>query len=164
MKHMKNINQQLQAYKKELQKGDIQIAYGTLVKYVANLSTIFSKKMSLKYAFGGVFQGYMDYTYFYFTNDFLKKNKLKFGLVLNHFEMRFELWLLGATKPVQKKYWEALKTSKWNDRKEMPQYAILEVILVDNPDFSNLEMLTKNIESNLIQISGEIMDECKNII
>ena len=40
-----------------------------------------------------IVKGYMDYTYFYFTNDYLKNQKLKLGLVLNHKEMRFEIWL-----------------------------------------------------------------------
>lgn len=94
----------------------------------------FIKRLSDEYSFAGILHGYMDYTYFYYSNDFLKSKNLKFGLVLNHLEMRFEIWLLGNTIPIQKKYWELLKTTKWNQgNTEMPKYSISETILVEDP-------------------------------
>lgn len=106
----------------------------------------------------------MDYTYFYYSNDYLKSKKLKLGLVLNHLEMRFEVWLLGNTISNQKKYWELLKTAKWNKGKtEMPRYSILEAILVENPDFNDLNALTELIETKMIKVSDEILDYLKKL-
>ena len=123
------------------------------------LRTDLMKSLSDQYSFAGILHGYMDYTYFYYSNDFLKSKKLKLGLVLNHFEMRFEVWLLGNTLPNQKKYWELLKTTKWNmDKREMPKYSILEITLVENPDFNNLDSLSEQIETKMIQTSNEILD------
>ncbi len=102
----------------------------------------------------------MDYTYFYYSNDFLKKRKLKFGLILNHTKIRFEIWLLGQTVSVQEKYWTHFKTTKWNKGKTTkPQYSILENIIIENPDFNNLEKLSQKIEKMLVLVSREIIKE-----
>jgi hypothetical protein len=150
---MKNLNHYVSIYKAQLDKGDILIAYNQLVKFVMKLRIDFIKSLSEQYSFTGILHGYMDYTYFYYSNDFLKgkKKKLKLGLVLNHSEMRFEIWLLGNTISIQKKYWDLLKESKWNkDRKEMPKYSILEAVIENKPDFDNLPLLSEKIEKELI--------------
>ncbi len=161
---MKNLNKYVSIYQDQLKKGDILIAYNELVKFVMNLRTEFIKILSDQYSFAGILHGYLDFTYFYYSNDFLKRKKLKFGLVLNYMEMRFELWLLGNTKPIQQKYWELLKNTKWNKNKtEMPKYSILESIIVENPDFDNLDKLTEQIETEMIKASDEILDYLKTL-
>ena len=161
---MKDLNKYVSLYKEQLKKGDILIAYNELVKFVMKLRTDLMKSLSDQYSFAGILHGYMDYTYFYYSNDFLKSKKLKFGLVLNHLEMRFELWLLGGTLPVQKEYWELSKNTTWNkNRTEMPQYSILEAPLVDNPDFNNLDALAEQIEAQMVKVSVEILDYLKGI-
>jgi len=160
---MKNLNEIVAVYQEELRKGDILIAYNELVKFVMNTRTELVKKLENQYSFAKILHGYMDYTYFYYTNDFLKSKKLKFGLVLNHLEMRFEVWLLGNTIPIQKEYWSLLKSTKWNkDKTEMPQYSILEAVIIDNPDFNNLELLSQKIHKNIVQVTDEIIDILKN--
>ncbi len=161
---MKDLNTSVEKYKEELKKGDIQEAYVSLVKYVTSLSTAFSKSLSSKYSFGNLFQGYMDYTYFYYSNDFLRKRKLKMGLVLNHQKMQFEIWLLGQTKPIQEKYWSFFKETKWNkDRETKPQYSILEAVIVSNPNFNDLNKLTNKIEKQIVSVTEEILQEIKSI-
>ncbi len=157
--NMKNLNHYVAIYKEQLNKGDILIAYNELVKFIMNLRVDFIKRLSKHYSFSGILHGYMDYTYFYYTNDFLKSKKLKLGLVLNHVEMRFEIWLLGNTKAVQKKYWNLLKESKWNkDKIEMPKYSVLEVIIEGQPDFDELPLLSQNIEKKMMEVSDEIIN------
>ncbi|WP_100612169.1 DUF7000 family protein [Confluentibacter lentus] len=159
---MKELNYYVDAYKEQLKKGDIQEAYTALVKYVTRLGTTLSKNVSESYSFGSLFQGYMDYTYFYYSNDFLKTRKLKMGLVLNHSKMQFEVWLLGQTIPIQETYWQYFKTTKWNaHRTTKPQYAILETVIIENPNFNDLEMLSKQIEDNLVLVSQEIILDIK---
>ncbi len=156
---MEDLNKYVSIYKEQLEKGHILIAYNELVKFVMKLRTDFIKSLSDQYSFAGILHGYMDYTYFYYSNDFLKSKKLKLGLVLNHVEMRFEVWLLGNTISNQKKYWELLKGTKWNkDKTEMPKYSILETTLVDDPDFNNLNSLSERIETKMIQVSDEILN------
>lgn len=161
---MENLNKYVSIYKEQLNKGDILIAYNELVKFVMKLRTVFIKNLCDQYTFTGILHGYMDYTYFYYSNDFLKSKNLKLGLVLNHMEMRFEVWLLGNTKPIQKKYWELLKRTKWNkDKTVMPKYSILEAPLVENPDFNNLNALTKEIENGMIKVSDDILGYLKTL-
>jgi len=161
---MENLNKYISIYQNQLKKGAIIIAYNELLKFVVSLRTKFIKTFSNQYSFGGILHGYLDYTYFYYSNDFLKNKKLKFGLVLNHVEMRFEIWLLGNTIPIQKKYWELLKNTKWNQEKEkMPKYSILETVLAKNLDFNNLEKLTKQIKTEMIKVSDEILDHLKTL-
>ncbi|CAM4135860.1 MULTISPECIES: DUF7000 family protein [Flavobacterium] len=161
---MKNLNKYVSAYQDQLKKGDILIAYNELVKFVMKLRTEFIKTLSDQYSFAGVLHGYMDYTYFYYSNDFLKTKKLKFGLVLNHLEMRFDVWLLGNTKPIQEKYWKLSKNTKWNkDKDEMPEYAILETTLVENPDFNDLDKLAERIEVQMIKSSDEILNYIRTL-
>lgn len=159
---MKDFNHYVDKYKDQLDKGDIQEAYVGLVKYVTRLGTTLSKNLSEHYSFGSLFQEYMDYTYFYYTNDFLKQRKLKMGLVLNHSKMQFEIWLLGQTIPIQEKYWEYLKSTKWNKhRMTRPQYSILETTLIEKPDFNDLDKLTRQIEEKLVLVTNEILQDIK---
>lgn len=159
-----DLNHYVAIYKEQLQKGEILIAYNELVKFVQKLRANFLKSLSESYKFTGILHGYLDYTYFYYTNEFLKSKKLKLGLVLNHVEMQFEVWLLGNTKDVQEHYWELLKTSKWNKNKtEMPKYSVLEAVIERNPNFDELELLAKNIEEKVIEFSEEIIQEVKNL-
>ncbi len=161
---MKNLNHYIAIYKEQLDKGDILIAYNQLVKFMMKLRINFIKSLSKQYSFTSILHGYMDFTYFYYSNDFLKSKKLKLGLVLNHSEMRFEIWLLGNTINIQKRYWDLLKESKWNnDKKEMPKYSILEAIIENNPDFDNLLSLSEKIERKLIEQSEEIINVIKKV-
>ena len=155
---MEDFNAYVAIYKEQLQKGDILIAYNGLVKFVMQLRTNCIKELPNTYVFGGILHGYLDYTYFYFTNSFLKSKKLKLGLVLNHMDMRFEVWLLGNTLPIQKKYWELLKDSEWGKQtKEMPTYAILEIPIVTSPDFNQPKALMKHIQDRMLIISEEVI-------
>lgn len=161
---MENLNKYISIYKEQLKKGDLLIAYNELVKFVMKLRTDFIKNLSDHYSFTGILHGYLDFTYFYYSNDFLKSKKLKFGLILNHVEMRFEVWLLGNTKPIQQKYWKLSKNTKWNkDKTEMPKYSILESIIVKDPDFDNLDKLIEQIETQMIKASDEILDYLKTL-
>lgn len=160
---MKNFSEYVAVYKEQLQKEDIQKAYKGLVKYVMVLKSHFSKELSDKFLFGNISPGYMDFTYFPFFNDFLREQKLRFGIVLNHKKVRFELWLMGQNIEIQRNYWNLLKTSQWNKEQiAMPKYSVLEVILVENPDFNELDILTSKIEQEAIILVHEIIDYIKH--
>lgn len=95
-----DIQKSLDIYKEQLSYGFIQTAYIILTKYVAELKGKFPKN----YSTSNIGFGYLDYTYFYFTNDYVKNKNLKFALVLNHEKMCFELWLCARTTDIQKQY------------------------------------------------------------
>ena len=144
-------------YRVALQNPHIQQAYEGFMKYVMNLKSYAQNEYFDRYSFGNVSPGYMDYTYFPFFNEFLRTKKLRFGIVLNHKALRFELWLMGQNAEIQKKYWEILKTTPWNKGVEMmPKYSVLEAILVESPDFNDLNTLTKEIISKAITTAEEV--------
>lgn len=70
--------------------------------FMNQLQREFDKRMENIFIVKKVLNGYLDYTYFYFENDFLKERNLKLAIVLNHQKMCFEIWLIGTTKKVQK--------------------------------------------------------------
>lgn len=96
----RNTNECLKIYQEQLNKGEIQYAYRTLMKYMSELKVKFPKQ----YTTGNISFGYLDYTYFPFSNSYLKEHKLRFGIVLNHQKMQFELWLMGQNAMIQKHY------------------------------------------------------------
>lgn len=150
-----DIQKSLDIYKEQLSYGYIRTAYLTLTKYVAELKT----KFSIQYKTGNISFGYLDYTYFPFFNQYLREQKLRFGVVLNHEKLQFELWLMGQNADVQRKYWEILKNSVWNKkRKEMPEYSILEVVLENQIDFNNKANMTKNILDRSVSFALEIQE------
>ena len=160
----KNINFFVSAYQEQIRKGDIQKTYDFLLKYVMQLKASIEKQLSKEYSFGNVSPGYLDFSYFSFYNDYLRNKKLRFGIVLNHSEMRFELWLLGQNKKIQDKYWNILKASPWNrGRTAKSQYAELEIVLVDNPDFENIDTLTVDIIDRAVEEANKVIAYLKKL-
>jgi hypothetical protein len=85
----------------------------------------------------------MAMTYFAFTSDPWKCEKLKIAIVFVHEGFRFEVWISGASRKAQAKYWKLIKDSKWT-KYRIPSTTkgvdyILKDVLVDNPDFSDLD-------------------------
>lgn len=158
----KTLNEYVSIYKTQLGKGDIQKAYTGLVKYILHLKSYLSKRMGKQFTFGNVSPEYMDYTYFPFFDESLRNKELRFGIVLNHTEIRFELWLMGQNAKIQRKYWDILKATKWNkDQILMPKYSVLEAVLIENPDFNDPDTLSLNIEEKVNHITGEIIQFLK---
>ncbi len=146
-----------------LANGEIQATYQSLVSILQTLRTEFSKKYKGTYTVASVSHGYLDFTYFYLQNDYLKKNKLKYAIVLNHQKAGFELWLLGQTKDVQERYWNKLKHLKWVDEHSMPEYSVFEIPLLENPNFDDAGKLTDRIHAAFASLSQEIFDELKAV-
>lgn len=157
----KNINSQIPAYKKVFASGEIQKTYQNLVGIVQSLRAEFHKGYKDEFSVANVLHGYIDFTYFYLQNEYLKKYKLKLAIVLNHKEARFELWLLGQTKDVQVSFWEKLKDEKWVNEDSMPEWSIFEIVMLANPNFDNAEELSKSIHSSFTELAHEIFDVLK---
>ena len=157
-----SLNTLVSAYKKVLADGSVQNTYQRLVGVVQNLRTHFSKVFKDQYSVAAVLHGYIDFTYFYLQDAYLKSKKLKLALVLNHQEVRFELWLLGQTKNIQVQYWEMLKNIDWVNEQQMPQWSIFEIPLLDNPDFDNLEKLTETITQRFETLAQDVANVLKH--
>ncbi|MFZ6801344.1 DUF7000 family protein [Undibacterium sp. Di24W] len=155
---VKSLNARISAYKEAFASGEIQRTYQNLVGIVQNLRTDFSKTYVGEYTVANVLHGYIDFTYFYLQNDYLKKYKLKLAIVLNHHQVHFELWLLGQTKEVQIAYWDKLKGAKWVNENSMPEWAIFEIVMLAKPDFDDPEKLSESIHSSFSVLTKDIFD------
>ena len=157
---MESLNEYIKEYKKQLEKGVIQKAYKGLMEYIMGLRTHLKSKYPDSFVSSNIYYGYMDMTYFSFTPKALIDRKLKIAIVFLYESFRFEIWLAGANKQVQEKYWELIKKSGWNKYRVAPTTqgfdSIIEYIAVDNPDFGDLDTLTERIESGALKFIEDI--------
>ena len=157
---MASFHKSMNEYRKQLEKGVIKEAYRGLMEYVMDLRSYFKNKYPDYYVSGSIYQGYMDMTYFAFFPESLKRRKLKIGIVFIHDTATFQVWLIGYNKKVQTKYWKMIKDSKWNKYRSPSTTkgsdSIIEYVLVDNPDFNDLDALTKQIEQVTLKFIRDV--------
>ena len=102
----------VEALRAQLKMGQIQKGYKNILDYLLYLQSYLKKKYS-EYNFPGSFyHGYLDMSYFAFIPPSLKDKNLKIAMVFNYEAFRFEIWLCGYNKRIQKKYWEHFKNRK----------------------------------------------------
>jgi len=159
--NMESLPDLINEYRKQLEKGVIQRAYQGLMKYIMDLRMHFSKNFP-DFTPGNIYHGYMDMIYFPIFPRSFKSRKLKIAVVFNYDQFRFEVWLAGYNKQVQKEYWNLFKESNWN-KYRIPAAtkgvdSIIEYTLADTPDFSDLDGLTKQIEKGTLDFINDIED------
>ncbi len=157
---MSSFHESIGEYKRQLEKGSIQRAYRGLMDYMMGLRSYFENKYPDYSVSGSIYFGYMDMTYFSFFPKSLKLRGLKVGIVFVHSTFRFEVWLFGYNKSVQEKYWKLLRESGWNKYRIPPTTkgvdSILEGLLVENPNFKDLDALTGQIESGTLNFIEDV--------
>jgi hypothetical protein len=157
---MKSLQENMIEYKKQLEKGVIQKAYQGLMEYMMNLKNHFTNKYPDFSVPGSIYYGYMDMTYFSILPKSLKDRDLKIAIVFLYDAFRFEIWLSGKNKQVLAKYWKIIKESNCDKYKIVAPAkgvdSIVEHILIDNPDFSDLEILTKQIDDGTLKFIQDI--------
>jgi len=158
---MTSLKEHMSEYRKQLEKGHVQEAYRVLMIYMMDLRTYLKNKYPECYV-SGIYQGYMDMSYFSFTPDILKSLKLKIAVVFVYDDFKFEVWLAGSNKNVQKEYWE-LFTEKKLEKYHIPSSikgkdSIVENVLVENPDFGDLNILTREIEKGTLKFMEDMVE------
>lgn len=157
---MESFQETMMEYRKQLEKGAIPRAYRGLMEYIMDLKTYFKNKYPDYFVSGSIYYGFMDMTYFSFFPNSLKDRNLKIAIVFIHETFRFEVWLAGFNKQVQTQTWKLFKESGWNRHHIVPTTkgvdSIVECVLVDNPDFGDLDALTKQIESGTLNFIEDI--------
>jgi len=156
---MESLQGYIEEYRNQLERGIIQKAYQGLMDYVMDLRMHFSKKYP-DFAPGYIYQGYMDMTYFPIFPVELKSRKLKIAIVLIHEKIRFEIWLAAQNKQIQSEYRKLFQEFDWTKYRipaaEKGVDSIVEYTLADNPDFGDLNALTKQIEKGTSAFISEI--------
>jgi hypothetical protein len=157
---MKSLQENMIEYRKQLEKGAIQRAYQGLMQYMTSLKNHFNNKYPDYSVSGSIYYGYMDMTYFSVFPRSLKERDLKIAIVFVYDSFRFEVWLSGRNQKVLAKYWKIFTESGWDRYKIAPQGkwadSVLEHILVDNPDFSDLEALTRQIDQETLKFINDV--------
>lgn len=157
---MGSFHEYIHEYKQQLAKGSIQKAYKGLMEYIMTLRTDLSSRYPDYFVSGSIYAGTMDMTYFSFSPQSLVQRKLKIAIVFNYGDFRFEAWLSGANKQVQFQFWKIIKDSGWSQYRIVPGIqgfdSIIETVLVDDPDFQDLNALTQQIERRTLTFIEDI--------
>lgn len=151
---MKSFQENMIEYRTQLEKGVISNAYRGLMDYIIDLKSHLKNKYPDYFVSGSIYYGYMDMTYFSFFPKTLKDRNLKIAIVFIHETCQFEAWLAGSNRQIQDKYWQLIKESGWDKYRIVTPGtgvdSILELVLVSNPDFSDLPRLSDQIEQQTL--------------
>ena len=156
---MHSIRKDMKAFRSQLEKGSIQRAYRALLSYMMGLRTFFKNHLAGA-TVSGLYQGTLDMTYFALFPPALKERNLKIAIVFTYDAFRFEAWLAGGNRTVQRQYWALFKDSPW------PEYrlvtpgkgidSILECDLVTEFDLDDPEALTASIEKATVAFIDDV--------
>ena len=152
----------MKEFKKQLESGDIIKAYQGLMVYFRELRTHFKDKYTAYSIPGNIYYGYMDMTYFAILPESLKQRKLKIAIVFVYDAFRFEVWLSGMNRKVQVQYNKLIEETGWDKYHLTPnpgsEDSILDQVLVEDPDFSDLDLLTEKIDSGTLKFINDVED------
>ena len=147
---MHSIRKDMQEFQGQLRSGAIQRAYRALLSYMMELRIHFKNKYPDS-SVSALYQGYMDMTYFAVSPPSLKQRGLKIAIVFNYEAFRFEAWLSGRNRSVNRKYWETFKDRKWPAYRVVTPAkgvdSIVECDLAQGFDLSDSDALTASIET-----------------
>ena len=156
---MHSIHEDMEELRGQLRKGSIQKAYRALLSYMTELRMHFANKYGDS-AISGLYQGYMDMTYFALFPPSLKRLDLKVAIVFNYEAFRFEAWLAARNRKVQRQYWELFKDSDWVEYRVVTPAtgidSILECDLAKGFDLGDPDTLTSNIETATVAFIDKI--------
>lgn len=154
------LNHYINEYRKQVEKGEIKIAYQAIMEFMSGLKIYLRKKHPGHFVSGSLYYGLMDMTYFSFTSPVLKKMQLKTAVVFVHEKTGIEIWLAGVNKEVQKRYWEILRNNA-PEAYNVPSSIkgvdfIIEYDVANSPDFDNQAELMVRIEKGLITFERDM--------
>lgn len=133
-----NFNKQyLETYKNLLDTTELQRGYQEFIKLFRFLRIELAKELSDFSFAGNIVENAMDYSYFQFTNKYLKAKGIKIVVAFIHKDFCFEIWVSGYNREIQCDYYEKLKNNP------------LKYCLNDNPsrvDYILKSEIDKNIE------------------
>ena len=156
---MHSLVEDIRDFRGQLEKGSIQKAYRALISYMMSLRTHFKNKCE-GFTVSGLYQGYMDMTYFALFPPSLKHHDLKIAVVFNYDAFRFEAWLAGSNRNIQRQYWELFKDSQWPEYRVVTPASgvdsIIECDLATDFDLDDPDALTASIEKATVAFIDDI--------
>ena len=99
-------------------------------------------------------------TYFALFPPSLKHRDLKIAVVFIYDAFRFEAWLAGGNRKVQRQYWELFRDSQWPEYRVVTPARgidlIVECDLAKDFDLSDPDALTSSIETATVAFIDDI--------
>lgn len=148
---MRSLNQQIDGYTELVRQGEVTAAYKGIMEFMGQLRGAFtSSDMGIEVG-GGLYQGYLDMTYFPLTTPMLRKKGLKIAVVYLHDKKAFEAWLSARNRTILSHYRamfdEAIldEVEVFHDE-ENPDAAV-ECLLTSSPDFDHQDRLMADLVS-----------------
>ena len=146
-------------YERLLAEGNVQKAYRGIIQFMlkcqSNLKTICPD-----FEVSGIYQGYMDMSYFSFTPKSLSEQGLKIAIVFLHESFAFQVWLSARNRLLQDKYRVLLTQAGWNPSEISAPGpgvdSIIENSLVKRPDFEDPDRLIDQILQGAVEFSAKI--------
>ncbi len=147
------------AYKQLFFEGKVQSAYRGIMQFMMQLQARLKAEYP-EFEMSGLYQGYMDMTYFSYTSKALSDMGLKIAIVFLHESFTFQVWLSARNRKLQEKFNNLLKRTGWNPAefsKIGPGVdSIVENILVSKPDFEDPTRLAHQILADTSDFSKKI--------
>lgn len=157
---MTSLEEAVDIYREQLKAGAVQKAYRGIMEFILDLRTTFQKHHPDYLTSGNIYFGYMDMTYFSCSLKTIRERDMRIAIVFLHEEFTFEAWLAGINKKVQNEYWKTIKESGWQKYPVVDttkgEDAIIRHVLVEEPDFGDLDALQVLIEAEAEKFIAEI--------
>ncbi|MEM6344708.1 MAG: AraC family transcriptional regulator [Bacteroidota bacterium] len=137
-----------------------QLGYHDLIDFMKDLRAFFAKEYDTTFKLGSIYKGSPDYSCLSLTTEELKKQKLKFVLILDHHKLSFSICLSGQNKSVRKKYWQMFQGSDWHKYPLVEtideRLYIMDNVLVEDPNFNDRTKLIDQIECEALKFINEL--------
>jgi hypothetical protein len=147
-------------FRAQLQKGIIIDAYQGLLVYIRDLRSHFENHCAGYEIPNNIYYGYLDMTYFSILPPVLKSRQLKVAVVFVYESFRFEVWLSGRNRKVQETAARSIRQAGWQAYHLTPEPgkadSVLNHVLVEDPDFSDLDKLTDRIKQGTLQFIEDL--------
>lgn len=134
----------LETYKSLLATTELQLGYQEFIKLFRFLRIELEKELPDFSFSGNIVENNMDFAYFQLTDTDLREKGVKIQVVFVHKSFRFEVWVSGYNRKIQRYYYEKLKNKP------------LKYYLNDNPERIDYIFKAK-IEKNIELHSGDIV-------
>ena len=95
----------LQEYQNLIQNTNLQKGYQEFIHLFRWLRISLQTRFSSFRFQGNIVENNMEYSYFQFSDDTLKQIGLKIVVVFVHSDFRFEIWISGCNRQIQRQYY-----------------------------------------------------------
>lgn len=157
---MENINQIMDDFNCQLQKGNLQKAYRYIFTVFSDLGTCLKKQNGGAISINALYHGYLDMTYLPVVTNLLKQNGLKIALVFNYSSFQFEIWLSAVNRTKRNELLNLISHSTWNTYKTVENNentdAIIEYKLPKITNYENFSEVVNTLSNETITFINNI--------